>query len=141
MCVFHRVISSTHPLTHLRRKARGLSVCIYTYTDVFNKNTRQSRQSVRRCSANILFISVDGFSVLARVVVLFFLFFLFSSSFSFFLRKLKGNTPCASHNREHSLPLQLRRHHIPYSVLGWYSYLRIYSAFFTIVHCAQNTFT
>lgn len=72
MCAPHRATtSSTHPLTHPRRKAGGSSVRIYTYTVAFNKNTRQSRQSVRRCSANILFITADGFSVLPRVVVFF----------------------------------------------------------------------
>lgn len=93
MCVLHRSTSSTHPLTHPRQKARGSSVRICTYMAAFNKNTRRSRQSVRRCSANILFISADGFSVLARVVVPFF----FLSS-SLFFEKPKRQNPL--HNRE-----------------------------------------
>lgn len=134
VCVLHRATSSTHPLTHPRRKARGSSVRIYTYTGTFNKNTRQSRQSVRRCSANILFISADGFSVLARVVVHFFLSSLFS-------RNLKERAPRVSYNREHPLPTTTRKaprflHHIPVD-----SYLCPRSFAFPIIACLPPSCT
>lgn len=101
VCVLHRSTSSTRPLTHPRQKARGSSVRICTYMAAFNKNTRRSRQSVRRCSANILFISADGFSVLARVVVPFFFFFPF-----LFFEKSKRRIPLA---RSRELRYELQR--------------------------------